>query len=1034
MKHNFKVLALCLLLLNVSNTYGQAKNEIADSAYNGWLDAFLIKSGNETYFANSLENRDKAFFWGQAYLITTVEDAYDGYPTEERKQLITDLLDFLIVKDGTDWSWDTWNDDVQWAIIANARGYQITGDTKYLELARNNWHMVYNRGWDDMFDGGIWENMDNLPYGGKGCLSNYPQIISGCMIYKATQEEDILEKCKEIYTWAKQHLLLENGQLKEDWGMEGQNRSTDDNSYNGGLFVNAAASLYEITGKEEYLIDAIQVANHYVDKTKLQDNGIMTEHHGANGGFGCDQMVRGISKLAHENYLWNEYWQFLKNNCDAAWENRRTDWNFTFNDFSTKTSIDNYWAMEVQSSITIQMVTPVAQELPGSIEAEDYSFSQDIGLIDISGGKAVELDDNTDWVEYIVKVPSTGYYTLSYQAANALADTLVFQFNGEPADSVALASTGGSNSFAVTSSSVKLVAGIHSLKLHALQGNVAIDNIKVQSSPAITPKIIVNTNAAIETDTVSVDVNSQVTFSPEPITGSWSWQGSNGFSADMREISFDNVSLADGGIYTARYRSEQGLVSYHDFVLTINGCTPANIETNYRVNDEPWTENDSLLVTAGKGFSIDVELGDGKFSWSGPDNFSSLDKNIALYSVYHKQSGDYNLSYISTNGCKSSKKVNVRVKGQETCGSAITFYSTTDINNWNQSNYAIVNQGDFLRLGPHPMDNSSWSWTGPNGFSANTREVDINNISEDKTGIYTAKFTNSLGCSSTKDFVISLASCVKTPIVPTIKVNDADWADTNKISLSSGDKLQITLPVTNEEGQISWKADNGYPYDSASIFYARVKNWADGKYTATFVNQQGCVSTHQFEIDVTNDDYCNDPIIPYYTINNGASWSSGTQIELTAGQTIKFGPQASEGCTWNWQGPQDLWSNQREITIENVQPIHAGTYHLISTLNGCLSFADIVLDVSITNTIDNSLLDTPFVKSFPNPATHTLTLVNVPINSAVTILDMSGKTIQYTRHKTATGELNLNVSQLKKGMYFINIQGQTNSTLKFIKK
>jgi len=148
----------------------------ADAAYDGFLKAYLITSGaGAPYFCQSLTNRERAFFWQQCYLITTVEDAYDRNPTTARKQLVSDLLTKMLAQDLTDWSWDSWNDDVQWGMIACIRGYLITGNTAFRDAAKNNFDMCYNRGWDNTYGGGIWEDQNQVPNGGKcgldACMS-----------------------------------------------------------------------------------------------------------------------------------------------------------------------------------------------------------------------------------------------------------------------------------------------------------------------------------------------------------------------------------------------------------------------------------------------------------------------------------------------------------------------------------------------------------------------------------------------------------------------------------------------------------------------------------------------------------------------------------------------------------------------------------------------------------------------------------------------------------------------------------------------
>jgi predicted alpha-1,6-mannanase (GH76 family) len=335
---------------------GVATNPIsnADAAYDGFIKAYLITSGTGApYFCQSLTNRNRAFFWQQCYLITTVEDAYDRNPTTARKNLINDLLTKMLAQDLLNWTWDSWNDDMQWGMIACIRGYQITGNTAFRDAAKNNFDYCYNRGWSADLGGGIWEEMGK---DSKCALSNLPMAIAGSMIYQATGDVNYLNKSKDCYAWVKSKLVTSSGQVNEGLKYTGA-VLTSDNSYNTGLMIGAGAHLYNVTKDVQYYNDAIKAADHYIGRIGGLATGIMTEDHPANGYFGCDQVVRGLAKLSRENNLWSKYGAFLANNCNAAWNHRRTDYNFTWNNFSSNTTTGDVFAMEVQSSVTIQMVT-----------------------------------------------------------------------------------------------------------------------------------------------------------------------------------------------------------------------------------------------------------------------------------------------------------------------------------------------------------------------------------------------------------------------------------------------------------------------------------------------------------------------------------------------------------------------------------------------------------------------------------------------------------------------------------------------------
>ena len=386
MKKYFRLKHLCFaapvlaLASMLSAPLAQAETQ-ADTVYNGWLQAFLIKSAGKTYFADSLTKRSMAFMWGQAYIIEGVEDSYQANFAADRRQLISDSLDTFIKQNGTDLVWDKWNDDLAWATITLMRGYQITGNAAYLDMAKKNWDTAYARGWDGDYGGGIWENMDNVPNGGKCALSNWPFVISGAMIYLATGDNSYLTKSKEIYAWARTYLFdLNNGRVHEQIGPSGI--MGDDNVYNSGAIINAANALYKITGNSQYYNDAVLAATHVINRYP-----IMTEDHPANGSFGSEQFYRGLGNFARQNNLWSTYSQWFANNAAAAWKNRRTDYNISQNNLTKLTPTTDIWAMEAEGSVI----------LPAAIEASADAgpFNSTYEIQNVGSGLALNISGSS---------------------------------------------------------------------------------------------------------------------------------------------------------------------------------------------------------------------------------------------------------------------------------------------------------------------------------------------------------------------------------------------------------------------------------------------------------------------------------------------------------------------------------------------------------------------------------------------------------------------------------------------------------------
>ena len=365
----------------------------ADAVYNGWTGAYLQTTAVNgytyplPYITQSISNRDRAFMWQQAYMISAIEDAYDASISNTRKNLIVSLINSFEKQDLVDLTWDDWNDDLEWAIIMLAHGYQITGTTSYLNAATQNWNSVYNRGWSSDLGGGIWEKDTGTS---KVVLSNAPFIIGGCMLYRATGDSTYLTKCQQVYTWMRANCFnTSTGGLIEGKDASGAVLGSNNpgNSYNSGIFLQAADALYQVTGTASYLSDAQLCANHIVNA-----NSILTEDHPNNGPFGSEEFFRGLSYFARIHNLWGTYYPWLQANAQAAWNHRRTDYSITANNFNAATTTGDILAMETVSSLIVQQVTAIRPDGQSELKNAASALS-----LNVSGGSTANGAAIVQW-------------------------------------------------------------------------------------------------------------------------------------------------------------------------------------------------------------------------------------------------------------------------------------------------------------------------------------------------------------------------------------------------------------------------------------------------------------------------------------------------------------------------------------------------------------------------------------------------------------------------------------------------------------
>jgi glycosidase len=112
---------------------------------------------------------------------------------------------------------------------------------------------------------------------------------------------------------------------------------------------------------------------------------------------------------------------------------------------------------------------------------------------------------------------------------------------------------------------------------------------------------------------------------------------------------------------------------------------------------------------------------------------------------------------------------------------SITPYTQVNGGSWNQVATATLDAGGSVALGPQPATGGSWSWSGPNSYTASVREITLTNVQVSQSGNYVATYTNTGGCTSNQTFSITVNSVGQTPfggsahaIPGTIEAEDFD--------------------------------------------------------------------------------------------------------------------------------------------------------------------------------------------------------------------------------------------------------------------
>jgi CSLREA domain-containing protein len=227
---------------------------------------------------------------------------------------------------------------------------------------------------------------------------------------------------------------------------------------------------------------------------------------------------------------------------------------------------------------------------------------------------------------------------------------------------------------------------------------------------------------------------------------------------------------------------------------------------------------------------------------------------------------------------------------------------------WQTTATVTVQITDLVNLGPQPLTGGSWSWTGPNGYTSTSRQINSIPLTL-PTNVFVATYTNSAGVKSTQAFTINVAP---TAITPYIEVNGGAWLTAASVTVQATDLINLgPQPLTG--GSWSWTGPNGYTSTARQINSVPLTS-ATNVFVATYTNPAGVKSTQTFTVNVAPT-----PITPYIQVNGGV-WQATSSVLVFQGMSVNLGPQPLTGGSWSWTGPNRYTSTSRQVNNVPLSP------------------------------------------------------------------------------------------------------------------
>jgi sialate O-acetylesterase len=141
----------------------------------------------------------------------------------------------------------------------------------------------------------------------------------------------------------------------------------------------------------------------------------------------------------------------------------------------------------------------------------------------------------------------------------------------------------------------------------------------------------------------------------------------------------------------------------------------------------------------------------------------------------------------------------------------------------------------------------SWSWTGPDNFTANTREITVLNNAVNQSDNYEATYTSVSGVVSKQSFFISVNA--KPAISPFVQIAGGAWSQMSDNNVVAGQSIKFS-PLPRIASGWSWTGPNGFTSTLRDPSIPVVSQSKGGIYSVTYTNSAGCSDAFSFNITV----------------------------------------------------------------------------------------------------------------------------------------------------------------------------------------
>ena len=282
---------------------------------------------------------------------------------------------------------------------------------------------------------------------------------------------------------------------------------------------------------------------------------------------------------------------------------------------------------------------------------------------------------------------------------------------------------------------------------------------------------------------------------------SYNWTGPGGWTSSAQNATRTNATLAMAGNYTLMVTDSSNSTATNTTTVVVNAAPTAAFSSNVTSGCAPL----SVQFT-------DTSTGSPTtWSWSFGDGGTSI-----LQSPTHQynSTGSYNVSLTASNGCGNDTK---------TVTNYITVYSRPTAT---ASSNSPVCEGATIQLYGGPNGMTTYSWTGPGGWTSNAQNATRTGVTLAMAGAYTLIVTN--------------GGCTSDPVTTNVTVNAKPTATASSNSpVFEGATIEL---YGGPDGMTtySWTGPGGFSSSAQNATRSNATLAMTGTYTLTVTNSNGC--------------------------------------------------------------------------------------------------------------------------------------------------------------------------------------------------